>query len=211
MFTLAVGLLLQALAHTAVQADSASMLNRARADQAAFERTRRDHLRAVFGGSSDHCDERIGDHCFTYGDPNDVWTPPPEPDEVRAARDSLVAVLSVAARLMPANHWLAGQRVRYLVEAQAASSARAAAADCRPQGAWWCEALAGYAAHAAEDFVGAEAAYDRALAGLGEEQRCRWTDIAVLLPNVPKDAYRGRECSQRDSLERRFWWLADPL
>ena len=150
MFTLAIGLLLQALAHTAVQADSASMLNRARADQAAFERTRRAHLRAVFGGSSDHCDERIGDHCFTYGDPNDVWTPPPEPDEMRAARDSLIAVLSVAARLMPANHWLAGQRVRYLVEAQAGSSARAAAADCRPGGAWWCEALAGYARPAAD-------------------------------------------------------------
>lgn len=98
-----------------------------------------------------------------------------------------------------------------MVEEHATSSARAAAGDCRPARAWWCEALVGYAAHAAEDYVAAEAAYDRALARMEGGQRCQWTNITLLLPHAPRDGYRDLDCRQRDSVERRFWWLADPL
>src|SRR5438552_461639 len=72
------------------------------------------------------------------------------------------------------------------------------------------QALVGYTAHAAEDYLAAEAAYDRALLAMSPEQRCRWTDVTLLLPAAPA-AYRALDCVARDSVERRFWWLADPL
>ncbi len=192
-------------------ADSLAALRAVRAEQERFERVRRDNLSWSEGGAPDHCDEIVAFHCFTYGDPEDAWEPPEESHEVKTARDSLLARLARAAGLWPGDRWIAGQRVRYLVEAGRAHDARAAAANCRPEEGWWCLALTGYAAHAAEDYVAAEMAYDRALAAMTPDQRCKWSDISRLMPSAPANMYRQLGCKTREPVERRFWWLADPL
>jgi hypothetical protein len=43
------------------------------------------------------------------------------------------------------------------------------------------------------------------------EGRRWWTDIAIFLDGELRRDYESSFGTQRDSLERRFWWLADPL
>ncbi|MBI4422059.1 MAG: hypothetical protein HY560_14640 [Gemmatimonadetes bacterium] len=190
-------------------ADSQRIHQAARASQERFERRRRDFLPWTDGSSSQPCDEVIGRFCFSFGDDDD-WRPPPEAKQVGPLRETLLADLSRAARQLPGDPWIAGQRVRYLVEARKTADAQAAAAECRPADGWWCAALSGYAFHETADFVAAESAYAGALRAMPPPERCRWTDISVLLDGGVRRAYRSLECEARDSLEGRFWSLADP-
>jgi hypothetical protein len=189
--------------------DSQRIEKGARKAQEDFERVRRDHL-PWSDGSSDHCDEVIKAVCFTYGDPDDEWKPPKEDDEVIAARQNLITKLRESRDRLPANRWINGQLVRYLVDAGEDARAREAAASCQPMDSWWCLALTGFAAHEAGEFVAAESAFDRALGAMHTNQRCAWTDIEILL-KAPGNAYRDLDCVAQDSVARRFWWIADPL
>ena len=191
--------------------DSQALLKRARSAQEKFERTRRSYLPWVDPGWIDHCDEVNNGYCYTYGDAESSWKAPPEDKKVIQARDSLLALLQRTAQEIPGDRWTTGQRVRYLVEAGKLPEARRAAEACAATEAWWCSALAGYAAHAAEDFPAAEKAYDQALAAMEPPQRCVWKDITLLMPEAPASRYRQLGCETRDGLERRFWWIADPL
>ena len=214
LLVLAVGPALGAQATLSAQTaarDSQRVLAAARASQERFERRRRDYLPWSDRSSSQPCDEIIGRFCFTFGDDDGDWTPPPEAREVGPLRDALVADLGRAALQLPADEWIAGQHVRYLVEARKPEEARAAAAECRPANGWWCAALVGYAAHAAEDYAAADSTYARALLAMPADQRCRWTDISLLLEGAARRSYDRLDCAARDSIEARFWSLAHPL
>jgi hypothetical protein len=119
-------------------------------------------------------------------------------------------VLDSAAAALPGDEWLAGQRVRYLVEAGRAGEALAAAGFCRAV-RWWCAALEGFARHAAGDFPGADSAYRSALHTMPEHERCRWTDLSALLAEPLRRRYRRLACGERAAFEARLWWLAQPL
>lgn len=182
----------------------------ARASQARFERRRLDYLPWYDGSSSDPCDEIIGRYCFRYGDRDSVYEPPPDSEPVVRGRDQLITELSNASRTLPGDQWIAGQRVRYLAEAGRGAEAEPAAMACRPAGDWWCLALLGYAYHAAGSYATADSAFAAALLTMPRDERCRWTDLSALLDG-PLDGYRDAPCEARDSVARRFWWLADPL
>ncbi|HEU5260271.1 MAG TPA: hypothetical protein VFU41_02480 [Gemmatimonadales bacterium] len=202
--------LLLALA-AAQQGDSQQILRFARDAQADFEWIRRHHLptRHGYGGSA--CDERIGRFCFWH--PDDRTDPPPPPEEprrIRAARDRLVQQLDSVAALLPGDEWIAGQLVRYLVESGRSTEAVAAVRECRAA-AWWCGALAGFALHTAGDFAGADSVYRAALGDMPREERCRWTDLTLLLEGDLGRRYRRLNCDERRAFESRLWWLAQPL
>jgi len=189
--------------------DSVAALRVARSAQAAFERYRIAHLPRSRGGSrSSRCDEIVGRLCFWHGE-DGGWQPSPDPPTIQAARRHLLDVLDSLAPLLPGDPWIAGQRVRYLVESEAHDHAVTAALACRAS-AWWCSALMGYARHAGGDYAGADAAFAQALAVMPEDQRCRWTDLSPVLGGL-RGRYRKLPCAQRATLERRIWWLADPL
>jgi tetratricopeptide (TPR) repeat protein len=190
--------------------DSARALGSARSAQAAFERLRFRHLPWTHDGvGPDRCDERIGRFCLWRGDDEGPeWVPPPEPDAVRDGRDELIARLGEAAALVPGDPWVAGQRVRYLVEADRADEAAEAARECRA--GWWCRALEGFALHAAGRYADSEAAFDVALEGMPPREREAWTELAPLLSDGDWRAFR-RLREEDPAAERRFWWLADPL
>lgn len=189
--------------------DSARLLRSARSAQGAFERLRFRHLPwAQDPGSPGWCEERIGRFCLYDGDGLE-WRPPPEPEEVRSGRERLLGRLAEAAAAAPGDEWIAGQRVRYAVEAGRAAEAVAAAEECRA--GWWCRALQGYALHGAGDHASAEAAFDAALSAMPERERGEWTDLTVLLPPAEHGMYRRLRGEERAAIERRFWWLADPL
>jgi hypothetical protein len=129
---------------------------------------------------------------------------------VRAARGGLIGTLDSALRVSPADDWLAGQLVRFMVDQDQFVEARTALAGCRAT-AWWCAALTGLVNAKLGNTVAAEAAFDSALNAMPPTVRCRWTNHVDLIDPPEQARYRSNSCSTRDSLNTRMWWLADPL
>src|ERR1051326_4977517 len=99
----------------AAQPDSEAALRSVQLAQQAFE-ARRGFLAPRTLGSSHGgvCDEKIGRFCYWYD--GDAPPPPPEPEAIKRARLHLLELLDSAAARLPGDWWIAGQRVRYLVE-----------------------------------------------------------------------------------------------
>ncbi|MDQ6827331.1 MAG: hypothetical protein M3081_00515 [Gemmatimonadota bacterium] len=175
--------------------------------QAQFERERRSVLPETPSRPSTGYDEHIGRLSYWYDDD----PLPEEPPRVRLARDRLLASLASASWVTSGDPWIAGQRVRYLAEGERGADAVAAARECRSTG-WWCDALLGFALHTNSEEAAADSAFTRALAAMPADERCRWTNITVLLDGDIHDRYEKMPCSPaRDSIEARFWWLSQPL
>ena len=189
-------------------ADSQRVLKDARSAQVNFERTRRANLPMDNGGSSGRCDVRVGRFCYWWDDGE--FPPPPELPKTKAARAALITRLAQAAERVPGDGWIAGQRVRYLVEDGRAAEAADAARACRAE-VDWCSALAGYAYHTAGDFLRADSAFSAALDSMTERERCRWTDISLLLEGDARKRYARLQCADRGQFEARFWALSRPL
>jgi hypothetical protein len=189
------------------QPDSQAVRRAAGRAQAAFESYRRWHLPYRSDRSGARCDVRIGRFC--YWDDGDTATVP-EPRTVRDARARLLAALDSAAALFPGDDWIAGQRLRYLVEDGRREEALAAARGCRATG-WWCAALTGLALHAGQEYARADSTFAAALAAMPEAERCRWRDIAPLLSPDLRGRYGRLSCAERAAFEDRWWWLAAPL
>jgi hypothetical protein len=192
---------------TLAQRDSQEILRQAKLAQQRFERLRRQQL-AKLSTRDIGCHERIGWYCLYF--PR-AWVSLGEAPVVRQAREELIDTLAAAAHSLPGDEWILGQRVRYLVEVARPAEALALARNCRIARSWSCTALAGYAWHVMEDFRCADSAFADALRAMPEEERRDWTDISVFLDGEARDIYLASSDQQRDSLERRFWWLADPL
>ena len=182
--------------------------------QRSFESLRRANL-PVAGPSPSHaCDVQVGRFCYWYDEASPP--PPPEPTAIGRARARLVATLDSLAALAPEDEWIAGQRVRYLVEAARWDDAVSAAARCDTT-PWWCSALAGLALHARGDAARADSAFGAALREMPSDERCRWTDLAMLLEGRARDLWKRHRCTEgdvgaaRDSLAARVWWLAQPF
>src|SRR5439155_1702442 len=101
--------------------DCLALLKAARRAQQTFEATRRANLPVQPAFASDRCDERIGRMCYWYEGGLD--TAPEEPPRIREARVRLLATLADASVALPGDEWIAGQRVRYLIEHQAFDAA----------------------------------------------------------------------------------------
>jgi hypothetical protein len=187
--------------------DSGEIEHRARSLQNTFERRRRQMLPKFYAGTADHC-MVVGRFC--------EWHPklekdvvPDEGDNIRRARAELLGELARAAAALPGDNWIAGQRIRYLVEAHD-TSAVTVARSCRAT-KWWCDALLGFALHVNEDFAQADSTFSAALAEMPELTRCHWMNLSPLLDDDIRGTYRKMSCAQRDSLNARIWWVADPL
>ena len=153
--------------------DSQHILRSARAAQAGFESIRRHNLPKEPGHGAADCDERIGRFCYWYDDDDETpRPPPPESEAITRARARLLATLDSAALALPGAEWIAGQRVRYLLQSGRPAEALAAARTCRAA-LWWCEALTGLALHVAGDYGPADSAYRAALAAKIGRASCR--------------------------------------
>ncbi|MFQ5889170.1 MAG: hypothetical protein ACE5JR_03855 [Gemmatimonadota bacterium] len=184
------------------------IVRRARSRQARFEWLRTRSFPWTWNRRF-RCDERVGRFCLTHD--ADHRPPGEEPEEVRREREGLIDELELASVSLPGDGWIAGQRVRYLVEAGRHRDALSAAASCRAQPPWWCRALSGYAFLAAGLPGRAEFAFAEALRLMPPDERCRWRDISLFLKGEVRRSYRRLRCGRRGGVEARFWWLADPL
>ncbi len=177
--------------------------------QEEFEERRRSHLEPTWGRPVTRCDEVVGRFCLWHWE-GGSWDAPDEPAAVKKARRRLVAALDSAARRIPGDPWVAGQRVRYLLEDGRTDGALAAAGDCRAAD-WWCRALAGLVHHRAGRYRDAERSFGAALEDMGRERACGWRDLGHLLEGDLRDRFDDRSCDGRAALERTVWWLADPF
>lgn len=188
--------------------DSADIRERARKLQSRFESNRVRHLPRSLGGGRPQCDDIIGRMCI-WDDGDDGWTPRDEPEEIVVLRTELLAALDSLARGIPGDHWLFGQRIRYLVEAGRLGEAASLAQRCGLPARWRCDAYMGYVRHHQKNIRGAEQAFRRALDAMPARIFADWTDPKPLLD---RDLRRWL-ADQADSAAAmdRLWMLSDPL
>lgn len=190
--------------------DSLSVLKAARRARDAFEASRRASLPERPSGSSGARYQIIGRIRYWYEGGDETDSAPPEPRRIRDARARLLATLESAGAAVPGDEWIAGQRVRYLLEDSQPSAAARVAEACRAV-RWWCEALQGLVRHVGSDYAAADSLFGLALADMPEDERCRWNDVSALLEGELANRYRRLDCAERADFERRWWWLARPL
>lgn len=190
--------------------DSLDVLRQAHRAQQTFEARRRGNLPERPGGWDGGRSEVIGRIRYWYESGGDEDSAPAEPPPIREARAQLLAALDGAGAALPGDEWIVGQRVRYLLEDAQPQRAAQIATQCRAV-AWWCEALRGLVRHVEGDFVGADSVFATALAGMPDDERCRWSDISSLLQGELADRYRDLDCTGRAAFQARWWWLAQPL
>jgi hypothetical protein len=187
--------------------DSIDARKRALRAQNNFEMVRRFNLPKQYTSLRQNCDAHIGRFCqWNEGDQD----PPKEPAPIRDAREDLIRTLEAEAARSPGDDWIAGQLIRYLLEAGRDSAAVRAAVACAGT-RWWCDALRGLALHEAGAGAAADSAFNSALAAMPERERCRWTDMTVLLDPAQRKRYGKVGCGRREELAARLWWLADPF
>jgi hypothetical protein len=191
-------------------ADSVRLVRAAHEAQFSFEAYRRAHLPPgdTFSGP---CDVTVGRYCYWRGDGSDDRPPPPERPEVQQRRAALIRQLDSASAALPGDAWLAGQEVRYLVEAGRTDDAlRFALHDCRA-GVAWCDALGGYAAQEGDRFALADSAFSAALSGMDDAERCRWLDVSIDLDGPLADRFGQTTCANRQTFVQRLFWFGAPL
>lgn len=187
--------------------DSEAVVRRAYDLQTRFEFQRRQMLPRFYIGAPSHC-LIVGRFCHWNANLSS-YTIPEEGDNIRRARAKLLRDLETAGNAVPADDWIIGQRVRYLVEARDTSSIRVARTCAATK--WWCDALSGYALHMSGDFVAADSAFSLALDGMPSGLRCHWINVSPLLDGDLRKTYRRLPCDQREARLPRIWWMADPL
>jgi hypothetical protein len=126
-------------------------------------------------------------------------------------RPSVIAALDGFAQQLPGDDWIAGHRVGLRIKQGWRGEAVDVARECRAT-RWWCEALLGFALHLEGRIVEAEAAFDASLEAMPPAVRCAWSDdVLVILRGELRDQFESTPCAEREGLERRIWWLANPL
>ena len=196
----------------AAKMDTTSAIRSALDAQRIFERIRLNNMPyGPAGGRDNRCDEFIGRFCYTYGDRSEIPDdPPPEKDEVIAARTKLITRLDSLVADAEASDWLLGTLVRYKIEAGDTAGAARALEDCDAT-PWWCSALQGYIAHQRNKHADAERAFDRARSLMSKDERCAWDDLGKLLAPADRKTFALLSCDERIALAKSAWWLAQPL
>ena len=189
--------------------DSVHVVRRVADAQRSFEAFRRNRL-PISPTVHDQCDVRVGRYCYWRGD-DDGEQPAAEPSSVQERRDELIRSLDSASQVLPGDAWLAGQLVRYLVEAGRPNDAlHFASAGCQA-GSSWCQALAGYAAHTGGRFEVADSVFALALAAMDSAKRCEWFDISELLADDLARRFESLDCPARERFARQLFWMGAPL
>jgi len=195
----------------ATPADTVSPFELGRRAQRDFELFRRLHLPyQSTGRSPSQCDERVGRFCYWY----DERAPaaPPEPGDITAKRNVLIALLDSLGHIAPDERWIVAQRVRYLVEADRGRDALTAATECKV-GGWYCDIMIGFAQHMLGNYTAADSVYEVAIAKMLVRDRCVWRDLGYLIDEDTRQSYRRLPCASKERIayEDRVWFLSKVL
>ena len=189
--------------------DSARLLERAREEQARFERIRRRNSplrRGISGGRPDEIVGRLG---FSFGEGG--WKRVPEPAGTVEAREKLLDTLARIGSAIPGDLWVLGQRVAYLGEAGRWSSALALLKDCPEDTGWECFGLRGFALHGARRYPQALEAFEEALERMEPSRAAEWTKLEGLVGRGARKLLRDAPDSSAARIRERIWLLGDPF
>ncbi len=128
---------------------------------------------------------------------------------IARTRRNLIATLDSAYGLDTTNGWLAGHVTRHFVDARDYGAALQASTRCRAA-EWWCASLRGFAQARAGNILAADSSFALMRRAMPEGERCAWADVTTLLPPDRQRDYLAYSCAERDSINARLWWLADP-
>ena len=205
----AAALLVSASAGSQQPGDSAAAHKKAVRAQSDFELYRRQSLPiSAVDAEQHHCDALIGRFC--QWNSVDDTVPPSEPRGIKRAREKLITSLENLARKAPGDGWIAGQRVRYLLESGNDSGAVAVARSCSAR-EWWCASLLGLTLHESGEGLGADSAFSHAIATMPPNERCRFTDMSLVLSGAQRKRFGQVGCGRNEQVAARLWWLADPF
>ena len=129
---------------------------------------------------------------------------------MRPLRYALRALLDSAALALPGDARIAGQRVRFALDAGDVSGAASAAASCSGEPVR-CGLLRGFVRYRAGDVRMADSIFTSIAQAMRDDERCAWNDVRMLLDADTRRAYTGMSCEARADFEARLWWLSDPL
>ncbi len=129
---------------------------------------------------------------------------------IQPLRQALRSLLDSAALHLPGDVHVTGQRVRFALDAGDFIGARSAATACNGDRAQ-CELLRGMVMYYLGEIAGADSAFTTAASLMGDDERCAWNDVGVLLEAEEQRDYAAIACAARVDMERRLWWLSDPL
>jgi hypothetical protein len=126
-------------------------------------------------------------------------------------RPRVIVALDGFGEMEPGDDWIAGHRVGMRIKQGWIEEAVEVAEACAAT-RWWCDALLGLSLHVAGSIPEAERAFDAALAAMPREIRCAWgEELTHVLSGSLQREYAEAGCEERAVLERRLWWLGDPL
>ena len=148
------------------RADSSRLRRSAESAQRSFESFRRSRFPVRAGDGGGSCDVRVGRYCYWRGDDADEAPAPEDPPDVKKRRDALIAQLDSTSERLSGDAWVAGQLVRYFVDAHRTDDAIRYATTRCDAGRAWCAALAGFAAHADKRYAVADSEFHVALAAM---------------------------------------------
>ena len=192
-------------------ADSLELVEEAKDIQARYERYREQRTPPDLADLSRRCDDVVGRFCFRFPDYADVddWRAPEEPVELELARTRVLKDLGDIARKIPGDPWILGQRVYYLTDMGAWTSAANLARRCGGRTHWWCTALAAYVHHARGLWTVADEVFAQALEEMPPDTAARWRAPEHLLEDSAWKIYK--KATDKERVEARLWMLSDPL
>ena len=192
-------------------ADSLQYLEDAKDVQARYERYREQRTPPDLADLSGRCDDIVGRFCSRFPDHIDVdeWQAPEELPELELARTRVLRDLGEIAQKIPGDLWILGQRVYYLTDMGAASTAANLARRCGGRAHWWCTALAAYVHHTRGLWTVADEVCEQALAEMPPDTAAEWRTPTHLLDESALEMYEDSE--DKPLVEQRLWLLGDPL
>ena len=123
---------------------------------------------------------------------------------------SLPAVLGAAVGLIVVSAFTLQPLLRMLIDQRSPDTAGFVASQCTTM-QWYCNLLSGYVASTENHVAVAETFYRRALGEMPDAVACTLGGLGELFEPAARTWYEALACTQRDSVNRVAWWLADPL
>jgi hypothetical protein len=133
---------------------------------------------------------------------------------VRAARNALLQALAKSAERYPADAWIAGQRVRFLIDQRQFAQAREVADACRGD-ARTCTDLRALARYVGRDLAGADSLFREsdalAAAARPADAGCLPEGLVALFDDSRARQVTDADCADQQRIAETLFFLADPL
>lgn len=192
--------------------DSLEVLEDAKREQGRFESYRESRIppeRGVprFG----QCADIIGRFCIFFDeDGSREYVAADEPIEVEMARKEFLDHLSDAARQLPGDDWILGQRFFYLFQDRQLGRAVSLARNCQAS-PYWCLALEGYAYQSQGDWMTATEKFEAAFELMPATEVAFYRSPEFLLDRTGRGAFDDLDDAEREAFTDYVWTLSDPL